>query len=503
MQMRFLSALERCAGKRRLLLVALFGAAAAASLPPYHFLAAGALGFSGFFWTAFSGELSPKRAFKDGLAFGFGYFLAGLYWIPVALTVDAERYFWLMPVAAIGIPLVLSFYIGGACALAAKLSLLAKGGFFLRTLFFIAAWIGFEGLRGLPPASFPWNLVGYSLVSVPSLLQAASLGGIWLLGALALALFLLPAAALAVIFSRVPLLSGLALTALLAFPLFAASRYGGERLEANGTAFHEGVKARIVQPNIPQTLKWEPEKRYEHLQLLAGLSKTDDPELKYVVWPESAVPYMVALRTGVASAMAEAAPKGGGVIAGAVRGETNRNGEVTQVWNSLVVVNGKGEIARHYDKSRLVPFGEYVPLKRLFPFVAKITDGLVDFSRGGGPVAMELPGFPSFSPLVCYEVIFPGSVLPKDGKRPELILNVTNDAWYGDTSGPYQHFAMAVVRAVEEGVPVVRAANNGISGVVDPLGRVLDKTDLGTRGILDVYLPKPLQEPPFFATLGR
>jgi apolipoprotein N-acyltransferase len=181
-------------------------------------------------------------------------------------------------------------------------------------------------------------------------------------------------------------------------------------------------------------------------------------------------------------------PKGGYLIAGALRANPPPSA-VTQLWNSIEAIDGNGAIRAHYDKAHLVPFGEYVPFSDWLP-MKKITPGAIDLSAGPGPETLTLPGLPAFAPIVCYEAIFPAAIVD-EGARPDWILNVTNDAWYGHSSGPYQHFAIARTRAVEEGLPLVRVANNGISGVVDAAGRVLAGMDLDSVGYLDAGLPAP------------
>ncbi|MEE9300450.1 MAG: apolipoprotein N-acyltransferase, partial [Alphaproteobacteria bacterium] len=169
-------------------------------------------------------------------------------------------------------------------------------------------------------------------------------------------------------------------------------------------------------------------------------------------------------------------------------------------WNSLHVISSEGDILATYDKSHLVPFGEYVPFRNLLKFT-KITEGLSDFTAGAGPVTLELDGLPPFSPLICYETIFPGEVVAP-ARRPAWLVNVTNDAWFGTTSGPFQHFASARLRAVEEGLPLVRAANTGISAIVDPYGRVVARLGLNRTGVLDGPLPQALRAPPPYARWG-
>ena len=170
-------------------------------------------------------------------------------------------------------------------------------------------------------------------------------------------------------------------------------------------------------------------------------------------------------------------------------------------WNSLIAIDGKARSVAAYDKARLVPFGEYVPLRSVLAFT-QVTGGRFDFSRGPGPTTLSVEGLPPFSPLICYEIVFPGRVVGP-GERPRWLLNVTNDGWFGDSAGPYQHFAAARMRAVEEGLPVVRAANSGISAVIDPYGRVIRRLGLGRAGVVEAGLPVALPEPTVFARFGH
>jgi apolipoprotein N-acyltransferase len=231
---------------------------------------------------------------------------------------------------------------------------------------------------------------------------------------------------------------------------------------------------------------------------LLELTKTPGfADRTHLVWPESAVPFALDNDARLRLAIAAVTPRGGLTITGALR-VANDAARGVRVWNSVHAIDGAGALVASYDKFHLVPFGEYVPLRRyLTPLgVEKITAGAIDFTAGPGPATLDLPGLPSASPLICYEVIFPGEVVAP-GKRPGWLVNLTNDAWFGITAGPHQHFASARFRAVEEGLPVVRAANNGISGVIDAYGRVTAHLALGRRGVVDAALPAALAPTPY------
>ncbi|MBV9017285.1 MAG: apolipoprotein N-acyltransferase, partial [Alphaproteobacteria bacterium] len=212
-----------------------------------------------------------------------------------------------------------------------------------------------------------------------------------------------------------------------------------------------------------------------------------DHPLAAVLWPEAAATFLIERDAGHRGAIATVAPKDGYVITGALRANPPP-GPVKQVWNSIEAIDGDGAIRARYDKAHLVPFGEYMPFGDFLP-IRDLSVGAIDLSAGPGPQTISLPGLPGLAPLVCYEAIFPAAIIDEQ-HRPAWILNVTNDAWYGRSSGPFQHFAIARTRAIEEGLPLVRVANNGISGVVDAAGRVLARTTLDAVTYADVALPE-------------
>ena len=210
------------------------------------------------------------------------------------------------------------------------------------------------------------------------------------------------------------------------------------------------------------------------------------------------MPYLLERDPAARRAIAAVVPARGYLITGALRANPPP-GPVDAVWNSIEAIDAQGAIVGSYDKAHLVPFGEYVPFRKFLPF-RKVTAGTIDLSAGPGAATVALPGLPPFAPLICYEAIFPGAVVDR-ARRPDWLLNLTNDAWYGRSSGPFQHFAIARTRAVEEGLPLVRVANNGVSGVIDGYGRVRARVNLDAVGYADVALPVPL-EPTFYARTG-
>ncbi|PKU23326.1 apolipoprotein N-acyltransferase [Telmatospirillum siberiense] len=476
-------------GWRRRGLAVLLGVLAALALPPIHALPLLWIAFPGLI-LLLDGGSGGRQAFTDGCWFGFGHFSLGLYWISYALLVDPVRFGWLVPVAVFGLGGLLGLFVGAATFFARRL---APPGV-PRVLALALAWVLFEWVRSWIFTGFSWNLIGSVWMPVLPVVQFAAVAGTYGLGLLTVAAAAMPALLVRPSRShRSAVVASLLVLAMVAV-------WGSVRLADGGVPTVTGVRLRLVQPNIEQTLKWKPEMRMAHLQehldltLSPGWDKVTD-----VIWSETAAPSFLE-RDGVArSLIAAVTPPGGLLITGAVRG-TPPGVEPFRVWNSMLALTRQGDIAATYDKAHLVPFGEYVPLHSLLP-LDKITAGSVDFTPGPGVSTLLLPGLPPAGPLICYEVIFPGEVVDRT-HRPGWLLNLTNDGWYGISAGPYQHFAAARLRAVEEGLPLVRAANTGISGVIDPYGRVLARLPLGTRGILDADLPTPLPAEMPFARFG-
>jgi apolipoprotein N-acyltransferase len=285
--------------------------------------------------------------------------------------------------------------------------------------------------------------------------------------------------------------------------LFCSVSYGMLRLAGGETGFVEGVTLRLMQPALPQDAKFKPENGAEILRRYLDLTDraiapghSGVADVTHVIWPESAFPFVLSREpqamSRIASVMQDAT-----LITGAARIEEAPRGRRAKIFNAILAVQ-RGRVVAAYDKIHLVPFGEYLPLSGVLgPLgVTHLVPGVWD--AGAGPRRLRAPGLPLAAPLVCYEAIFPGETVEEDGpERPQFLLNVTNDGWFGATSGPYQHFAQARLRTIEEGLPLVRAANTGVSAIVDPYGRILERLPLGVEAVVDGRLPKPASPPPF------
>lgn len=489
-------------GRRRWLAAFVLGGLAAAALPPVYAVPLLIPAFTGLLWLI-DGTSGVRAAAAAGWWFGLGLFVFGIYWIGFSMLVDAAKFAWMIPFAVFGISAVEAAFPALAALVMRFWPGLGPG----RVIAFAAAWTAAEWLRGVALSGFPWNLTGTAWTFSDSMMQIASVVGTYGLGLLTVA-----AAAMPAVLGDPPEPGHAAnarvrwgAAAAAAAGLAAVWAFGAARLADAGSAMQPGVRLRIVQPDIAQKDKWRSDMRQANLNRLIRLSDRPGRDtITDVIWPEAAAPYPLSIRPGARLQAAEAAPPGGLLFTGAPRVALRAGGGV-KIWNSLYVLDGSGDTLAVYDKHHLVPFGEYVPLREtLRPLgIDKLTPGGLDFSAGPGPRTLLLPGLPPVSPLICYEVIFPGGVVAPGAPRPAWLLNITNDAWFGRSSGPHQHFEAARLRAVEEGLPLVRSANTGISAVIDPYGRVLHRLGLEREGIIDSALPKPLPALTPFARLGN
>ncbi|MFG1416688.1 apolipoprotein N-acyltransferase [Xanthobacter sp. V0B-10] len=492
-------------GWRRALTAMAAGALGALAMPPFGLWPALAVSFP-VLVLLLDGARGPtwprlKAAAGIGWAFGFGYFFASLWWIGAAFLVEADVFAWLLPVAVLAMPAGLALFT----ALGAALARLLWSDGPLRLFAFAFAFTTSEWLRGHVLTGFPWNTFGYAFAQWLPLMQSAALVGAYGLTFFALLLLATPVLALS---GRRRDLAGVATAAAL---IALAALWGEARLAATPTLFVPDVRLRIMQPNLPQDQKFNYARRREILDDYLAQSAEPSPtypaglaDVTVLVWPESALPFIYEREPWAAAAIGEVLPPNVTLITGAVRYGAPPEGQHSPFFNSVRVIDHEGQVLRSADKAHLVPFGEYLPLQDFLERlgIEQLTRVRGGFSSAASLHALEVPGLPPVAPLVCYEIIFPGNVIP-DGERPHLLLNLTNDAWFGSTPGPYQHFVQARLRAVEEGLPLVRAANTGISAIVDPLGRIVALGPLGIRAVVDGGLPQPLETVPPAAVHAR
>lgn len=443
-----------------------------------------------------------RRAAAVGWWFGFGYFLAGLYWIGHAFLVDADRFAWLLPIAVPALPAGMALYF---CVAAMAAALAWRPGA-ARIVSLALCLFATEWLRGHLFTGFPWITLGYALTAGVTLMQWAALVGVHVLTAVTVLALASPAC----LWGPREALDGsrrrrLGLPVVMATVLACGYGYGGLRLAEAQVSLVPDVRLRIMQPNIPQSEKWRENREDWVFQTYLDLSRTPGAGgdalagITHLIWPESAFPFLLAHTPPALAALADLLPPGTTFLTGAMHAEADpgRPGGL-RVYNSLYVMDDEADILAIYHKTHLVPFGEFLPFQDTMEAIgiAQLTGIRGGFSAGLGPRFMRAPGVPPFAPLICYEIIFPSAVLD-GGERPQWLLNVTNDGWFGNSTGPYQHLQQARVRAVEEGLPLVRAANTGVSAVVDPYGRVRDSLPLNVAGIIDSGLPRAITPPPY------
>ena len=476
----------------RCILAASFGGLGAFSLAPFFWTPLLFLAFTGLFWLV---DRAPtwRGALLVGWLFGLGHFLIGLSWIAESFYVDAERFGVLAVPAVGGLSAFLALFPALACSAAKRVG--ATGWRLLLAL--AASWSAAEWLRGHVLTGFPWNLIGYAWGVTDETLQAASIFGIYGLGFVTVMLGTLPGLALSVIAERgtrrwAPLvISTIGVLALWGF--------GAMRLAGPMPVDVPGIRLRIVQASIPQAMKWDPAESERILARYIALStQPASAAPTHIIWPETAVPYFIAEDASVRNAMATVVPPEGALLTGAVRRTADFERDPALL-NSLVALSASGDIVAAYDKIRLVPFGEYMPLRQILP-LQKLTEGSIEYVPGDARTVLAVPGLPPVGPMICYEAIFPNAA--RQEGRPRWLLNVTNDAWFGTSSGPYQHFLAARVRAIELGLPLVRAANTGISAVTDAHGRVRSLLPLNAVGVIDASLPAAMEGETFYSLFG-
>ncbi|WP_027486667.1 apolipoprotein N-acyltransferase [Allorhizobium undicola] len=491
--------MERVAGRimlldgwRRALLAILAGAMGALALPPFGVFGILFLSFPLFVWLMDGVGGDPRRlgsrglrsAFFLGWLFGFGYFVAGLWWLGAALLLEADEFAWALPLAVLGLPAVLALFYGFAAALARFFWSDGVG----RVAALAAAFGLAEWLRSFVATGFPWNAMGYTAMPVPVMMQSVRIVGLFGMSALAVFVYSAPA----LLATRRGLRLGLSLASLLVFAHFG---YGVYRLNLDDVAGSDGreMTVRLVQPAIDQSVKLQNSDRVavfeKHLRLTALPPKDGGKRPDLVIWPETTIPFILTENPDALQRIAQTLQEGQVLITGTVRSEEQAAGEPPRYYNSIYAIDHHGQIIAATDKVHLTPFGEYVPFERLLGKLG--IENLIalpgGFTAGARRNLLSLPGGIGLYPLICYEIIFPNEMTP-ELSGASAIINVTNDAWFGNTPGPYQHFLQARLRAVETGRPVIRDANNGISAIIDGKGRVVSGMRLNAEGAEDISL---------------
>ncbi|WP_300526742.1 apolipoprotein N-acyltransferase [Maricaulis sp.] len=499
---------ETLTGWRSWLLLWFTGALASLAMAPFHFWLLLAPAFAILLWQVDGARrrARPLRsAFVAGFVFAMGYFMAGTFWVGFAFANRDAAFIPLIPIALPVFASMLAVFWGGAMVLYAAIAQKSEW----RVLVFAASLALFEWLRGHVLSGLPWNLPGYAWAAGGPVSQTASWFGVYGLTLLTVLIAVSPA----IMASRrltsrraMPALAGLAIL----FLLFAA---GLARLSGPPIPDQPGVRMRIVQSAITQQEKWADgnqlmvRERYLNLTAEPGLE-----DVTHILWPEGALPYYMLEHGGTLSRIGETLSEGQILMAGINRRD-QAEAPVTY-HNALAVMSFENGIPRSrglYDKVRLVPFGEIIPLSGLLSLIGFDDFARLQFTPGPGAAVMDVPGAPAMMPLICYEAIFPGFVSQMGDERPGWLFNLSNDAWFGDTSGPEQHLNQARYRAIEFGLPMIRTASRGFSGVIDPYGRMPERIAPSDEGAFDVNLPQALQltsyarfgdYPFFFVVLG-
>lgn len=513
---------ETITGWRKALLTVFAGAVVTLTLPPFDLLPAGFIGFPLLVLLIDSdtslatGWRRLLPAFRTGWLFGFGYFLAGLWWIGMALLVDAENFAWALPLAILGLPAFLALFFAFAVALARVF----WGAGIIRILV-LAMVLGItEWFRSFILTGFPWNALGYTLMPSPLFMQSVTITGLYGMNILAVVIFAMPA----LLFGndeqrfgwRTGIIAALAL-------LSAHAGYGTWRLHQAPSLQDQAAKdapvIRLVQASIAQDAKWDDQLRRaifdKHLEISTRPPASGQPLPDVIIWPETSVPYVLPQAEAALKAVGQALQQNQTILAGAVRAQErlpdSQNGDQEPLYyNSIFAINASGQVEATADKVHLVPFGEYLPLEGLLRSLGmqEVVEMPGGFTAAPARHSLTVSPHMTLLPLICYEAIFP-SELGYQGKSVDAIINITNDAWYGNTPGPYQHFRQAQVRAVEQGLPLLRAANNGISAITDSYGRITGQMKLNEIGYIDGRLPpkttgfwgKPAGEMQFFGIL--
>ncbi|MFI3241663.1 MAG: apolipoprotein N-acyltransferase [Alphaproteobacteria bacterium] len=453
------------------------GALSVLAFSPYYLIPFAFVAF-GLWFCLLNKAFSKKQAFLTGYWFGFGHFAFGFSWIGNALLIDPMQTGWLYPICFLASGAFFGLFFGFPSLIA-----FCYKNVYSRFFIFITSIVFFEWVRSWIFTGFPWNPIGSVFGSYTVLMQLSSIGGIFFLTMIALYILTLPTLYLITKNNKIIYALFLLIALVLSFGFYKVSQYQYNLSD---------VKVRLVQPAIPQIMKWNKEILENNFNKYIDMSAKDNDGVNLTIWGETATPFALEFEPFYRKQITKAVPKDGYLITGLLRYEFEKDGSY-QPLNSMAVINEVGGFVNHYDKSHLVPFGEYIPLRKHLPeFIKPVTNIIGELKKGEGAKTIKLNNIPSFAASICYEILFPASNVNRQIK-PDFLINLTNDGWYGKSSGPYQHLLVSQFRAVEEGLTVIRVANTGISAIISPIGEIISQINLDEEGVLDVYLPKQIR----------
>ena len=473
---------------RKYIFAFLFGVVASYSMAPNNLVPVLFISLGGLYvYVTFA-----KSAFKAGLIgflFSLGYFGFSLSWVGNALLVEGNPYWWAWPIAISGLPFILSFFTAFACYVH---KYICKGSnniwTYLSFCFFLSAA---EYARGHLFTGFPWNLYGLTWIDVLPIAQLASLWDIYLLTTITIIWASFPIFIVSTDYKKsVKIICSF----LIVCSFISSYVFGVHRIQSYNPTTSKNISLVVVQPNIKQSEKWKAEKLAENFMGLIeqsqfGNNSIEESSSYIVVWPETAINQGIldspwALEE--ISRMLRSYPDEAFLMTGILRYDRDKD----VFYNSIIILDANSTIKEIYDKSHLVPFGEYMPLSSIID-IAPIV-GFKGFQKGTGQKSLKLSDNINIGTVICYEIIFPKYTKFNAQTKPEMIVNVTNDAWYGLSAGPYQHLVQAQFRAIESGIPVVRSANTGISAVISPIGFISSYVSLEQKNTINQKLLHPI-----------
>ena len=440
---------------------------------------------------------SCSRAFSLGVTAGLAHYLTLLYWLVVVLGRYGNLPSTVSVGALVAVCLYLSIYVASFSTVVSRLG---PHGFEV-PLTTAACWVAFEFIRARVGLAFPWCLLGYSMHGRPLLIQIADVTGVY---GISFLIALVNAFLYHLLSARSCTRAGIFAVegALVTVALGATLVYGHRTIDgAHREAPSGSIRTAIIQGNIDQSVKWEPS--YQAATMATYLERTESAVASgtdLIVWPETSLPFFFQDRTDWVRALRSLSTRSGASLLFGSPAYTAARGK-TSYFNRAYLITPEGGRPLHYDKVHLVPFGEYVPCKRLLFFIERLVPAAGDFAPGRGVAPLASDRF-SAGVLICFEAIFPELARKHALAGASLLVNLTNDAWFGHTSAPYQHLSMAVFRAIETRLPMVRAANTGFSAFISPLGEIRARTELFEAQSLLGTLPLPPAHTTIYSRVG-